>query len=155
MCSGSPAPTVHKPYVSDDEGNVYREILGPYRGSQPAFFNNDSPIFQQDSTTPLKGMGLLTGALSSHGALGTLGAGSFLHGTTQLIVYGDQKTGKPSSWSLFEWLPNGKEEPNSGAKLYEWKRSPNARSALATKGFYESYSNFSKTNGSDRGSEKK
>jgi hypothetical protein len=131
------------PYINDDDGNTYRETLGPYRGNQPAFHNSHPVIFDQESTPPMKRIGILSGALTPEkGIVGTLGSESHHHGKTRLIIYGDSKTGEPSSWTLLEWVPSGKKQPNTNIELYEWRRAPNAKAALAKDGFHESYSKF-------------
>lgn len=137
MCIISPFPQAMSQRLrsdNDDDGNIYRPTLGPYRGAQPAFHQEHPVIFDHKSSAPMKAAGLLSGALTSEkGLLGTWGSESYNRGMTRLIVYGDAKTGKPSSWMLLEWAPSGKKQPNTNTELYEWKRVPTAKAALAKK----------------------
>jgi hypothetical protein len=50
----------------DDEGNDFRDLLGPYRGTKQVSLHNEHPvIFDQESAAPMVGPGLLSGALTS------------------------------------------------------------------------------------------
>jgi hypothetical protein len=129
--------------IDDDEGNVLRDTLGPYRGNNPALYSDQPAIFDQESTPPQPGLHFLGGALTENkGAWGTILSRSFQQGKTRLIIYGDPKTGKPSSWTLFEWVGSGRKWPATNTEIYEWRRAPNAKAALGKKGFYESYYRF-------------
>ena len=129
--------------ANDDEGNIYRDRLGPYRGVQPAFYRNHPVIFDQESTSLHPRARFLGGSLThGKGILGTIFSGSFQQGKNRLIIYGDPKTGKPSSWTLYEWLGSGKFWPETNTELYEWKRLPNAQAALTQRGFYELLTTF-------------
>lgn len=131
--------------VSDD-GNLFREELGPYRGNELAFYKADPVIFDQNSTAPHPGISILSGALTpDKGIGGTLLSGSHLNGKTRLVIYGNPKTGKPSSWTLLEWTGTGEYQHDTGSEKYEWRRIPNAKAALSKDKFYECYSAFKRS----------
>lgn len=132
----------------DDEGNDFRDSLGPYRGTKQVSLHNNHPvIFDQESAPPMVGPATLLGAFTpDKGIAGTRSSKSYEHGKTRLVIYGDAKTGKPSSWTVLEWLPTGKTNPNTGIEVYDWKQLPNAKAALNKDSFYESYKQFKEKN---------
>ena len=137
---------VFRPYIDDDADNTYRDELGPYRGNHPALLSDSPVIFDQESTPPNPTIGLLAGSLTpDKGFWGTHLSQSHHLGKTRLVIYGDPKTGKPSSWTLFEWVGSGKKQPETNTEIYAWRRIPNAKMALSRDGFYESYLRFRQT----------
>ena len=135
-----------RPYTDDDAGNTLRDELGPYRGNYPALLGRRPVIFDQESTPPHPNIGLLAGSLTPNkGIWGTDRSQSHHLGKTRLVIYGDPVTGKPSSWTLFEWVGSGKKQPNTNIEIHEWRRIPNAEMALRRDGFYESYFKFRQT----------
>ena len=146
MCMGT-NPQVKRltpiPYVSGEKENLLHSSLGPYRGAQPAFHNPDPVIFTHESKAPNSVLHLLSGALTPNkGILGTLGSKSHEYGKIQLVVYGNPKTRKPSSWEVFEWVETNKKHGETDAHVYAWKRLPTVKRALDNKIFPESYLEF-------------
>ena len=134
------------PYIDNDGGNFLRETFGEYRGAQPSFYSNHPVIFTHESSAPDKLLHFISGALTSgKGIGGTATSLSFLHGQTRLVVYGDPKTGKPSSWTLLEWTGTGKKYPETDTEVYGWRRVSNAKTALSKTGLYESIRAFNKS----------
>ncbi|MDR1396777.1 MAG: PAAR domain-containing protein [Desulfarculales bacterium] len=119
------------PYIDDDEGNLYRDELGIYLGSQPALTSKSSIIFENKPGFEAFGNNpsayVLGGLTPNKGLAGSLNDAA--KGVTYLVVYGDPKTGKPSSWRLYEYRGTGKYAPDTKIEIYKFFLVPNVREA--------------------------
>ncbi len=124
-------PPSNYPTINDDEGSLYRDELGVYRGSQPGLYSNNPVIFENRPGYEAFGNNPLAyvqgGLTENKGVVGSFGDAA--KGATHLVVYGDPKTGRPSSWTLYEWKGTGKNWPELKAEIYKWVPVPNVREA--------------------------
>lgn len=145
--AGSGMASASKTEIQLENYARYPEVgktgLGGYRGSKTTIQANDPVIFQHTIETPNTGIQTVAGALTpEHGLGGTINTRSSEKGSMQITVYGNPKTGEPSSWVMHEWKETGRPYGNSPSPEYGWVRVPTERAAVVNWSFNEAWLSF-------------